>query len=151
MRYRKLQSFLGDDELEEGEANQSNEKGLDLMETSKSGLLTSPSGRVNDISMEDNTETKDGLISPVKISSKTFLPQEGSSLVNLSLPMPGAKKPNSKRPAFVSVVLPKPITSGSIGIQFNESKVDSVEKESIFLFAHWRQSQKQFILSRREF
>ncbi|TYK03130.1 pleiotropic drug resistance protein 1-like [Cucumis melo var. makuwa] len=88
MRYRKLQSFFGGDESEEGEANQSNEKGLDLMETTKNGLLTSPSGRVNDISMEDNTEAKDGLISLVKISSKTFLPQEGSSLVNLSSPCP---------------------------------------------------------------
>uniref|UniRef100_A0A9I9EBW5 Uncharacterized protein n=1 Tax=Cucumis melo TaxID=3656 RepID=A0A9I9EBW5_CUCME len=58
------------------------------METTKNGLLTSPLGRVNDISMEDNTEAKDGLISLVKISSKTFLPQEGSSLVNLSPPCP---------------------------------------------------------------
>lgn len=46
--------------------------------------------------------------------------------------MPGAKKPNLKRPAFVSVVLPKSITSGVVGIQFNESKVDSVEKENPF-------------------
>ncbi|TYK31335.1 uncharacterized protein E5676_scaffold455G006360 [Cucumis melo var. makuwa] len=132
--YQKLQSFLGDDESEEGEAHQSNDKGLGLMKTTKNGLLASPSGRVNDISLEDNTntETKDGLISPVKTSSKTFLPQEGSSLVNSSLPMPVAKKSNSKRLAFVSVELPKPITSGSVGIQFNESKVNSVEKENPF-------------------
>uniref|UniRef100_A0A0A0LBJ0 Nucleolus and neural progenitor protein-like N-terminal domain-containing protein n=1 Tax=Cucumis sativus TaxID=3659 RepID=A0A0A0LBJ0_CUCSA len=140
MRYQKLRSFLGDDESEEAEdheseeadANESNEKGLDLMKTTPNGLLASPSGSVNDISMEDNTETKDGLISPVKTTSKTFLPQEGNSLVNSSPPMPSAKKPNSKRPAFVSVELPKPITSGGVGIQFNESKVDSVEKENPF-------------------
>ncbi|KAL0553212.1 hypothetical protein IC582_007100 [Cucumis melo] len=132
--YQKLQSFLGDDESEEGEAHQSNDKGLGLMKTTKNGLLASPSGRVNDIPLEDNTntETKDGLISPVKTSSKTFLPQEGISLVNSSLPMPVAKKSNSKRLAFVSVELPKPITSGSVGIQFNESKVNSVEKENPF-------------------
>uniref|UniRef100_A0A9I9EFT5 Uncharacterized protein n=1 Tax=Cucumis melo TaxID=3656 RepID=A0A9I9EFT5_CUCME len=40
-------------------------------EKTKNGLLASPSGRVNDISMEDNTEIKDGLISPIK-GSKSF-------------------------------------------------------------------------------
>ncbi|KAL0543827.1 hypothetical protein IC582_018932 [Cucumis melo] len=39
-------------------------------EKTKNGLLASPSGRVNDISMEDNTEIKDGLISPIKGSKR---------------------------------------------------------------------------------
>ncbi|CAK9321856.1 unnamed protein product [Citrullus colocynthis] len=132
VRYQKLQSFLEDDESEQADANQSNEKGLDLMKMSKNDQLASPSGRVSDTSIKDNTETKDGSISPAETSSKTFLPKEGSSLVYPSPSMVGAKKLNSKRPAFVSVQHPKPITSIAVGIQLNETKADSVEKEDPF-------------------
>lgn len=117
--------------IKQEEANQGNE-GLDPMKMTENDLLASPSERVNDISIEDNTEIKDGSISPADTSSKTFLPQEGSLLVNSSPSLVGAKKSNSKRPAFVAVKNPKPVTSSAVGIQFNETKVDSEEKEDPF-------------------
>ncbi|XP_038905505.1 uncharacterized protein LOC120091509 [Benincasa hispida] len=126
VRYQKLKSFLEDDESEQADADQSNEKGLDLMKMSKHDLLGSPRGRVNDIPVED------GSIGPVETSSKTFLPQEDSSLVNSSPSMVGTKKLNWKRPAFVSVKHPKPIISSAVGFQFNETKADIVEKEDPF-------------------
>ncbi|KAG7015502.1 hypothetical protein SDJN02_23138 [Cucurbita argyrosperma subsp. argyrosperma] len=134
VRYQSLESFLGDDELatKQAEANQSNDEALDLMKMNKNDLLASPSKRVNDISVKDITETKDSSISPAATSSQTFVPREGSSLVNSSPSLVGAKKLHSKRPAFVSIKLPNPITTSAVGIQFNETKADSVEKEDPF-------------------
>ncbi|XP_022151030.1 uncharacterized protein LOC111019049 [Momordica charantia] len=126
VRYQSIESFLEDDEsdIKQADANQSIE-GVDLMKMSKNDLLAS-------LSKEDNTTTRDGSVCPAETSSKTLLPQEGSLLMNSSPSSVGAKKSDSKRPAFVSVKNPKPIASSAVGIQFNETKVDSELEEDQF-------------------
>ncbi|XP_022157204.1 uncharacterized protein LOC111023972 isoform X3 [Momordica charantia] len=127
IQYTSIESFLEDDEsaIKQAEVNQSIE-GLDLMKMSKKNDLLAS------LSKKDNTATKDGSVCPTETSSKTLLPQEGSLLVNSSPTSVGAEKSDTKRPAFVSVKNPNPISCSAVGIQFNETKVDSEEKEDPF-------------------
>ncbi|GLT72629.1 hypothetical protein SLA2020_445460 [Shorea laevis] len=135
VKYRTIESFLGDDELvpERVDADQTAEKSPSHINEDKTDLLAGPSMESgNGKAVQGCTEVGDGSV-VATIPSKKLL-QEGGLLADSKLsPSSNSLKPmsGSRKVAFVSVKNP-PLSATNVMASFKENETNGGDKKDPF-------------------